>query len=92
MRWTLRWGSQTLVDLEGRFDVTDNIRVSLGAENILDEYPDTFEPNRNTTGNTSFWNYSPFWPVGQVIDGRVRCTLDAIHRLRRTTKGFGAIG
>jgi iron complex outermembrane receptor protein len=64
-------GSETLVDLEGRFDVTDNIRISLGAENILDEYPDAFEPNRNTTGNTSFSNYSPFGRSGRFIYGRV---------------------
>jgi iron complex outermembrane receptor protein len=64
-------GSETLVDLEGRFDVTDNIRVSLGAENVFDEYPDAFEPNRNTTGNTSFSNYSPFGRSGRFIYGRV---------------------
>jgi iron complex outermembrane receptor protein len=64
-------GSETLVDLEGRFDVTDNIRISLGAENVLDEYPDAFEPNRNTTGNTSFSNYSPFGRSGRFIYGRV---------------------
>ena len=64
-------GAKTLVDLEGRFDVTDNIRVSLGAENVLDEYPDAFEPNRNTTGNTSFSNYSPFGRSGRFVYGRV---------------------
>jgi iron complex outermembrane receptor protein len=64
-------GSETLVDLEGRFDVTDNIRVSIGAENILDEYPDAFPPSRNTTGNTSFSNYSPFGRAGRFIYGRV---------------------
>ena len=64
-------GSETLVDLEGRFDITDNIRISLGAENILDEYPDPFEANRNTTGNTSFSNYSPFGRSGRFIYGRV---------------------
>ena len=64
-------GSETLVDLEGRFDVTDNIRISLGAENILDEYPDPFEANRNTTGNTSFSNYSPFGRAGRFVYGRV---------------------
>ena len=32
--------SKTLVDLEGRFDVTDNISLALGADNLFDEYPD----------------------------------------------------
>ena len=64
-------GSKTLVDLEGRFDITDNIRISLGAENILDEYPDPIAPNRNTTGTTSFSNYSPFGRSGRFVYGRV---------------------
>jgi iron complex outermembrane recepter protein len=64
-------GSATLVDLEGRFDVTDRIRLSLGAENVFDEYPDAFEPNRNTTGNTPFSNYSPFGRAGRFVYGRI---------------------
>jgi hypothetical protein len=31
-------GAKTLLDLEGRFDITDKIRLALGAENLLDEY------------------------------------------------------
>jgi iron complex outermembrane receptor protein len=64
-------GSATLVDLEGRFDLTDKIRISLGAENIFDEYPDAFAPERNTTGNTPFSNYSPFGRSGRFVYGRV---------------------
>jgi iron complex outermembrane recepter protein len=64
-------GSETLVDLEGRFDLTDRIRISLGAENIFDEYPDAFAPNRNTTGNTPFSNYSPFGRSGRFVYGRI---------------------
>lgn len=64
-------GAATLVDLEGRFDVTERIRVALGAENVFDEYPDAFPITRNTTGNTPFSNYSPFGRSGRFIYGRV---------------------
>jgi iron complex outermembrane receptor protein len=76
-------GSKTLVDLEGRFDVTENIRVAIGAENLFDEYPDPFKEGvsnsvvtdppdvRNTTGNTPFSNYSPFGRSGRFVYGRL---------------------
>jgi iron complex outermembrane recepter protein len=64
-------GAKTLVDLEGRLSITDNIRVALGAENVLDEYPDPNTPAVNTTGTTSFSNYSPFGRSGRFVYGRV---------------------
>jgi iron complex outermembrane receptor protein len=63
--------SKTLVDLEARFDVTKNVRLALGAENLFDEYPDAFTINRNTTGNTPYSNYSPFGRSGRFLYGRV---------------------
>jgi iron complex outermembrane receptor protein len=64
-------GAKTLVDLEGRFDITDHIRIALGAENLLDEYPDPNTPNANPTGTTSFSNYSPFGRSGRFVYGRL---------------------
>jgi iron complex outermembrane receptor protein len=64
-------GAKTLVDLEGRFDVTDNIRVAVGAENLTDEYPDPNTPLANPTGTTSFSNYSPFGRSGRFVYGRL---------------------
>jgi iron complex outermembrane recepter protein len=64
-------GAETLVDLEARFDATDRIRIALGAENVLDEYPDAFPVARNGTGNTPFSNYSPFGRSGRYVYGRV---------------------
>ncbi|MGH8239312.1 MAG: TonB-dependent receptor domain-containing protein, partial [Steroidobacteraceae bacterium] len=64
-------GAQTLVDLEGRFDITDHIRVALGAENLLDEYPDPNTPGANPTGTQSFSNYSPFGRSGRFVYGRM---------------------
>ncbi len=66
-----RLGAKTLVDLEGRFELTDRIRVAVGAENLTDEYPDPFPVARNSTGNTPFSNYSPFGRSGRYIYGRL---------------------
>jgi len=63
--------SKTLFDLEARFDVTEQIRIAVGAENLTDEYPDPFFVARNTTGNTPFSNYSPFGRSGRFIYGRL---------------------
>jgi iron complex outermembrane recepter protein len=64
-------GAKTLLDLEGRFDITDNIRLAIGAENLLDEYPDPNTPGANPTGTQSFSNYSPFGRSGRFVYGRV---------------------
>lgn len=64
-------GAKTLVDLEGRFGITDNIKLALGAENVLDEYPDPNPAVVNSTGTTAFSNYSPFGRSGRYIYGRV---------------------
>jgi len=64
-------GAKTLLDLEARFDVTESIRVALGAENIFDEYPDAYPVSRNTTGNTPYSNYAPFGRSGRFVYGRL---------------------
>ena len=64
-------GETTLIDLEGRFDLTDRIRLAIGADNLSDEYPDAFQVARNTTGNTPFSNYSPFGRSGRFVYGRL---------------------
>ncbi len=64
-------GSKTLVDFEARFDVTDSIKLALGADNVFDEYPDAFTIARNGTGNTPFSNYSPFGRAGRFVYGRL---------------------
>ncbi|HUG03856.1 MAG TPA: TonB-dependent receptor [Steroidobacteraceae bacterium] len=66
-----RIGAETLVDLEGRFDLTDRIRIAVGAENLTDEYPDPFQVARNATGNTPYSNYSPFGRSGRLVYGRL---------------------
>jgi iron complex outermembrane receptor protein len=64
-------GAQTVIDLEGRFEPTERLRLALGAENLLDEFPDAFPVARNATGNTPFSNYAPFGRSGRYVYGRV---------------------
>ncbi len=61
----------TLVDLEARVEVTDHIKVALGADNVTDEYPEEAPPIANSTGTTAFSNYSPFGRSGRFVYGRV---------------------
>ena len=61
----------TLIDLEGRFAVTDHIKLAIGAENLTDEYPDPNPPGVNGTGTQSFSNYSAFGRSGRYVYGRV---------------------
>jgi iron complex outermembrane receptor protein len=64
--------AKTLVDLEARVDVTDHIRAAIGADNLTDEYPDALPaPLLNTTGTTSFSNYSPFGRSGRFVYGKL---------------------
>ena len=64
-------GPTTLVDLEGRVTVANRFNVAIGAENLLDKYPDMFPASRNTTGNTPFSNYAPFGRSGRFVYGRL---------------------
>jgi iron complex outermembrane receptor protein len=61
----------TLIDLEGRLELTESFRVAVGADNITDEYPDANPPVVNSTGTTSFSNYSPFGRSGRFVYGRL---------------------
>lgn len=61
----------TLIDIEGRFDLTESLRLALGADNVTDEYPDPNPPVVNSTGTTSFSNYSPFGRSGRFVYGKL---------------------
>jgi iron complex outermembrane receptor protein len=60
-----------LTDLEARFKITEQLKLGIGADNVFDQYPDANPPTLNTTGTTSFSNYSPFGRAGRFIYGRV---------------------
>ncbi len=61
----------TLIDIEARLELTESIRLAIGADNVTDEYPDMNPPVVNGTGTTSFSNYSPFGRSGRFVYGRM---------------------
>lgn len=63
--------AETIVDLEGRFSFTENIRLAIGAENVFDEYPDPVPIALNSTGNLPYSNYGPFGRAGRYVYGRL---------------------
>jgi iron complex outermembrane receptor protein len=63
--------AENVVDLEARYAFGDRFKVAVGADNILDEYPDALPPGLNTTGATSFSNLAPFGRSGRFVYGRV---------------------
>ncbi|KAF0180085.1 MAG: TonB-dependent receptor [Caulobacteraceae bacterium] len=63
-------GQKTLFDLEGRFDAGKGFQFALGAENLLDEYPDATPASINTSGATAFSSYSPFGFNGRYLYAR----------------------
>ena len=58
---------KTVVDLEARYNWNDRVTVAIGADNILDEYPDAAPAALNGTGNTPFSTYSPFGYSGRFV-------------------------
>ncbi len=58
---------KTLIDLEARYTWNDLVTLSVGADNILDEYPDAAPFGLNSTGNTPFSTYSPFGYSGRFV-------------------------
>jgi iron complex outermembrane receptor protein len=63
--------AKTLVDVEARYAFGERFKVAIGADNVLDEYPDPLPAGLNTTGATSFSNLSPFGRSGRFVYGRL---------------------
>ena len=59
--------AKTVVDLEGRYAVTPQLNLALGADNLFDAYPQALPPALNTTGNALFSNYAPFGRSGRFV-------------------------
>ena len=54
-----------IVDLEGRYTWNERVTLSVGADNLFDEYG---EPSpSNTTGNTPFSGYIPYGSSGRFV-------------------------
>jgi iron complex outermembrane receptor protein len=67
--------AKTLVDLEGRWAVSKALSLALGAENLFDQYPDSYPTSLNATGNAPFPNYSPFGRSGRYVYARLTYAL-----------------
>jgi iron complex outermembrane recepter protein len=63
--------ARTLVDVEGRFALTNRLKLAIGAENLFDQYPTLVPATFNGTGTTPFSNYSPLGRSGLFIYGRL---------------------
>jgi len=69
--WT---GEKTVVDLEGRYKLTDRVGLALGVDNVFDEYPDFVPAALNSGGVLGFPYYSPFGFNGRYAYARVNFT------------------
>lgn len=71
---TLDWdiASQWVVDVEGSVDLLENVRFSLGANNVFDTYP-TQNPNFGPASSPLVFNaFSPAGFNGRYVYGRLR--------------------
>ncbi|MDQ1159008.1 iron complex outermembrane receptor protein [Sphingomonas sp. SORGH_AS 950] len=67
-------GTHALLDLEGRFKAGDHFTFALGAQNLLDAYPDQTPAAVNSTGAIAYSSYSPFGFNGRYVYARVGIT------------------
>lgn len=58
---------KTVIDLEARYTWNDRLTLAVGADNLLDEYPDAAPASQNGTGNTPFSSYGPFGYSGRFV-------------------------
>jgi iron complex outermembrane receptor protein len=63
-------GQKSIFDVEGRVNLGESVQFALGAENLFDQYPDANPATLNTTGSTSFSNFSPFGYNGRYVYAR----------------------
>lgn len=67
---------QGIVDLDIAYDVTDSLRVSIGANNLLDVYPDSLRPaNRGTPAFSYFNSYAPYGSSGGFYYAKLAMTF-----------------
>jgi iron complex outermembrane receptor protein len=53
-------GDKTVIDLEGRYQITDKVGFAIGVDNVFDQYPDYTPASLNSNGVIAFPYYSPF--------------------------------
>ena len=57
----------TLLDIEGRYTWNERVTLSVGADNVFDEYGDPAPASQNGTGNTPFSGYIPYGSSGRFV-------------------------
>jgi len=67
----LQLGDALITDLEARYRLTDRVIVSVGADNVFDQYPRQSLQANNTSGAFPFSNFSPYGFNGRYVYGRV---------------------
>ncbi|WP_395945148.1 TonB-dependent receptor plug domain-containing protein [Brevundimonas sp.] len=67
-------GDKTVVDLEGRYQLTDRVGLALGVDNLFDEYPDATPATLNSNGVLGYPYNSPFGFNGRFAYARVNLT------------------
>ncbi|WP_447910095.1 TonB-dependent receptor plug domain-containing protein [Brevundimonas bullata] len=67
----LQLGDALVADVEARYRISDNVIVSVGADNVLDQYPRQSLTANNTTGAFPFSNFSPYGFNGRFVYGRI---------------------
>ena len=55
-----RTGEKTVIDLEGRYQLTDRVGLAVGADNVFDEYPEATPASLNSNGVLGYPYNSPF--------------------------------
>lgn len=68
-----RYGAKWITDLDGSYDITESVRLTLGAQNIFDVYPDEQLAQFNPGGLTPYpFSESPFGVSGAYYFLRAR--------------------
>jgi len=69
------YDAKWVLDASASYKPSENWTLTLGADNLLDEYPDrTVDLQNSTWGMLPYSNYSPFGFNGAYVYGRVRYT------------------
>ncbi|MGE8225443.1 MAG: TonB-dependent receptor domain-containing protein, partial [Stenotrophomonas sp.] len=69
------YDAKWVLDASASFKPSENWKLTLGADNLLDEYPDrTADLQNSTWGMLPYSNYSPFGFNGAYVYGRVSYT------------------
>lgn len=62
---------KVIVNLEGRYAISNAINLAVGADNLFDVYPDALPASLNSTGAAPYSNRSPFGRAGRFLYARM---------------------